>query len=85
MNSKSIFNLPQHKIPIKTSEAINIYKLIKYKSHKWEWADLLGRTLSKDIILRFYHSMPESIKSSMFMARIITPPPVPLAAVVQPA
>ena len=38
----------------------------KYKSHKWEWADLLGRTLSKDIILRFYHSMPESIKSSMF-------------------
>ena len=36
------------------------------KSHKWEWADLLGRTLSKDIILRFYHSMPESIKSSMF-------------------
>ena len=43
------------------------YDIIKkYENHNWEWADLLGRTLSKDIILRFYHSMPESIKSSMF-------------------
>ncbi len=43
------------------------YSIIKkYENHNWEWADLLGRTLSKNIILRFYHSMPESIKSSMF-------------------
>ena len=38
----------------------------RYRDKNWEWADLLGRSLSKNIILRFYHTMPESIKLSMF-------------------
>ena len=43
------------------------YELVsRYPTKEWEWADLLGRGISKNIIYRFYHSMPESIKSCMF-------------------